>query len=61
VLLTTERSTLLFHYIEIIYVVYTNFSNIFWYTLYDIWNSPTYEDMIYFVAILQHQKNGYTI
>ena len=32
---TTERSTPLFHYMETIYVVSTNFSKIIWYTLCD--------------------------
>jgi hypothetical protein len=35
----------------------TPISKIFWYTLCDTWNSPTYEDMIYFGEILQqHTK-----
>jgi hypothetical protein len=58
---TTGRFTPLFYCMELIYVLPTNFIKIFWYTLCDTWNSPTYEDMIYFVVILQHQKNCYAI
>jgi hypothetical protein len=50
VLPTTGRSTPLFHDMEIIYVVSTNFSKICWYTLCDTRISPTYEYMIYFAA-----------
>jgi hypothetical protein len=51
---TIGRPTPLFHYMEIIYVVFTNFQKPF---LCDTWISPTYEDMIYFAAILQqHTK-----
>jgi hypothetical protein len=33
------------------------FLKIFWYTLCDTWNSPIYEDMIYFATMLQqHTK-----
>jgi hypothetical protein len=55
ILPTTGRSTPLYHYMEIIYVAFTNFKKkSFWYTVCDTWNSPTYEYMIYFVAMLQN-------
>jgi hypothetical protein len=41
---------------EIIYVVSTKIFKICWYTVCDTYNSPTYEDMIYFAAYYNIRK-----
>ena len=56
VLPTTGRSTPLFHYMEIIYVVSTKIFQKSVGTLCDTYNSPTYEDMIYFAAYYNIRK-----